>query len=190
MKYIAAIIFYTLTSSVFFVYGIGLERFYIHSMSEKKVWHFYAVNFVLIFFTASFLRFVSGYILLPLGMYFLLPLVFFCATAGAEKAVFILYKKIFPLSNFTAINEKIFTYGIILLSVYTASCYAELLLIILSAFVSLFVFTAVLSAIRVKIGERKKNIGGKLVPVILTSMGFLGFILYFVEISWLLPLFL
>lgn len=190
MNYIAAIIFYTLTSSTLFIYGIGLERLYFHSLSERPVLHFYIKNLIFIFITSSVLWLFSKYVLFPLKFYFLLPLFFITAAVSAEKLISNLYGRLFSSANYTAENEKIFTYGTILFTLYNASSYIELIFIIFTAFLTLFLFTAVLKSVRIKIINGNSNVYGKIMPLTLISLGIIGFILYSADVSWILSIFL
>lgn len=190
MNCLMPIIFYMLACSVLFIYGIGLERLYFHSLSERPVLHFYIKNFVFVLIVSSFLWFFTKFVLFPLKMYFLLPLFLIAIIITGENLISILYKKIFPAAKYTVENEKVFTYGTILFGIYNSSGYSELLFTVFISFLTLFLFTIILKSIRIKIIDRNPHVYTNIMPMTLISLGVIGFTLYLIDVSWILSLFL
>ena len=73
MNFFLIILLYTFVSSILFVYGIGLEHIYIHIENPKKTFSFLIKNITHIFLSITFLWFLSYYVLNPLSLNFLLP---------------------------------------------------------------------------------------------------------------------
>ena len=119
MNFISVFLFYTFASSIVFIYGIGLERLYIHSKSSKTIHIFFIKNSVFIFSAVTFMWFFNLYVLIPTGTSFLLP-VFIITFILLQECLFK-----FILKNFIydVETEAVFTYGLIFFFLYEAASY-------------------------------------------------------------------
>ncbi len=180
MNFISVFLFYTFASSIVFIYGIGLERLYIHSKSSKTIHIFFIKNSVFIFLAVTFMWFFNLYVLIPTGTSFLLP-VFIITFILLQECLFK-----FILKNFIYDVEKeaVFTYGLIFFVLYEAASYIEALAMIVSSIFTGFVFSYILRAVKQKTDYGSTGEQWKPVPLVLISLGFILMAFTLMDTAW------
>lgn len=173
------IIFYTFVSSIVFVYGIGLECIYVYLESPKKIYSFFIKNFIGVFISVSLIWGLCRYVLNPLGADFLLPVL----TIILLETLNFIFRPIWPKFSVLKPEEKIFSWGLVFFCLYQASSYQECIALIVSGFLSLFVFLFVLNAIKLKVEDNEVFTEWKKASLFLISMGLLLSAFYLTDLS-------
>lgn len=195
MNILLMLLFYTFTSSVIFIHGIGLERLFIHSGNKKGLYIFILKTLLLLSIAVTLLWNLNIYILLPFNLYFILPLVAIITVLLLEMAVDILFKKLLAkktfYSNIPGLEEKetVFSCGLVFFVLYEAGSFIEALTIPAAACVGLFIFSHILNAIKQKTDLGNAYSETKEYPLLLMSTGFLVIAFYVTDISWIFDLF-
>ncbi|UTC77796.1 hypothetical protein E4O04_07210 [Treponema sp. OMZ 799] len=173
------IIFYTFVSSIVFVYGIGLECLYVYLESPKKIYSFFIKNVIAVFISVSLIWGLCRYVLNPLGVGFLLPVL----AISFLESLNLIFKLIWPKFICLKPEEKIFSWGLVFFCLYQASTYLECLALIFSGFFSLFVFLFVLNAIKQKTADNETFTEWKKASLFLISMGLMLTAFYLTDLS-------
>ena len=99
-----------------------------------------------------------------------------------EKGVDYLYEGFVYGEKPVAHNERVFTFGTVIFSLYEASTYLELLIIIFLSFAILFIISILLRSIRKKMDAF--NIENKLksLPLLLITLGAIATAFYFLDV--------
>lgn len=182
MNYLDTFIFYSFLSPFIFIYGIGLERLCIISNNTLTHFHFYAKNFILVFLASTFSYIFFKIIAYPLHITFFFPFMMMTLLFFLEKGVDYLYEGFVYGEKPVAHNERVFTFGTVIFSLYEASTYLELLIIIFLSFAILFILSILLRSIRKKIDAF--NIENKLksLPLLLITLGAIATAFYFLDV--------
>ncbi|UTC65398.1 hypothetical protein E4O00_04550 [Treponema sp. OMZ 788] len=173
------IIFYTFVSSIVFVYGIGLECIYIYLDSPKKIYIFFIKNLITVLIAVSVLWGASRYVLNTLGAGFLLPVLTIIFLEGLN----LILKFTLPKFSVLKPEEKIFSWGLVFFCLYQASAYQECMDLIISGFLSLFVFVFVINAIKQKTSDNESFTEWKKASFFLISMGLMLTAFYLTDLS-------
>lgn len=178
MNFFLPVVFYSFVSSIIFVHGIGLEYVYAHIENPRDLVSFIK-NFIFIFVILSLLWPISRYVLNPIGIDFLLPVlaVFFL------ELLDLLFKLLLPKFSVLRPEERLFSWGLVFFCLYQAGEYKECLALIFASFVSFFIFLFILNAIRQKINIGSGLFEWKKASLLLISMGLVLSVLYFTDVS-------
>lgn len=179
---IYALVFYGIISPLLFTYGIGLERLCIMSANRAKKSHFYIKNFVFVFLASSFAYVVFHFVLSPIYLGFSFPVLLIIFLFFLEKGLFYLYDSFISNSYTLAHNERLFTFGTVIVSLYESSSYMELVFIVFMSFIDFIVFTILFRSIRKKIDSFNIETKWRSLPLLLISLGIIATALYFVDI--------
>jgi len=182
---IYSLLFYSIISPLLFSYGIGLERLCIMSANRAKEVHFYAKNFIFVFLASSLAYVIFHFILAPLYLGFTFPFLLIICLFFLEKGLFYLYEGLITSTYTLAHNERLFTFGTVVISLYEASSYIELFFITLTSFVNLIIFTIILRSIRKKANSFNIETKWRSLPLLLISLGIIATALYLVDIYFI-----
>jgi len=182
---IYAIVFYSIISPLLFSYGIGLERLCIMSANRAKEVHFYTKNFLFVFLASSLAYVIFHFILSPLYLGFSFPFLLIIYLFFLEKGVFYLYDGFISKAYTIAHNERLFTFGTVVISLYEASSYIELFFITLASFFNLIIFTIILRSIRKKANSFNIETKWRPLPLLLISLGIVATALYLVDVYFM-----
>ncbi len=178
MNFFALILFYIISSSIIFVYGIGLERLYIFSKNPKGKFIFLLKNFILQIIAITILWFFNEFVLAKINTSFLLP-IFITLVLFLLNEIF---KLVFPKLSVSKDQGFVFYYAPIFLALFIASSYIETLAIIITANFGFLIFSCILNFIKQKTDEGNANKYWKQSPLLLISMGLILTALYFIDI--------
>ena len=184
MFIVSVIFFYTFPASIIFLQGIGLERLSMNARSTRVIIPFILRDGVVILISASISWLLEFYILLPIGIVVVTPLV---ALILVYLCDLILHRMLFRQRKTRLIRERLFSGGIVLFTLYEACTYTELIAILASALVSMLVWSFVLCAVKRRVEESNVSTQWKNAPLLLISMGMVALTLYAWDIAWLTP---
>ena len=181
MSYLNILLFYTVFSPFIFIYGIGFERLCIISNNTISHFHFYAKNFIFVFIASSFSYVFFNFVAYPLHITFFFPFMLMTFLFFLEKGVDYLYEGFVYGEKPIAHNERVFTFGTVIFSLYEATSYFELFIIVLLSFILLFILSTLLRSIRRKMDAF--NIENKLknVPLLLITLAGIATAFYFMD---------
>ena len=183
--FIASLIFfYTLPASLIFLQGIGLERLSMNARSTRAVIPFILRGGSLMVASASISRLLEYYILEPLGIISLTPVIALITVYLCDLA---LHRIFFRRMESQLIRERLFSGGIVIFALYQAFTYIELIAILLSALTSMLVWSFILCAVKRRVEESNVSAQWKNGPLLLISMGLIALALYAWDIAWLMP---
>lgn len=186
--FIASLIFfYTLPASLIFLHGIGLERLSMNARSTRVIIPFILKDGVLMIVSASISRLLEFYILTPLGIVELIPVVALITVYLCER---ILHRILFGHTEHRLIREHLFSGGTVLFALYQAFTYIELITILVSALISMLLWSFILCAVKRRVEESNVSTQWKNAPLLLISMGMIALALYAWDIAWLMHTFL
>ncbi|AGT44922.1 hypothetical protein [Treponema pedis] len=184
MNIFLTVLFYTFASSLIFVYGIGLERVFIHSENKTGLYVFILKTLAKLFLSVSVLWFINIYVLLPIGANFILPVISVLILSLLETADNILFSKFSTPEK----KETVFSWALVFFILYEAGSYTEAVIIIGSACTGLLIFSQILNAIKQKTEEGNAHGEIKAYTLVLLGMGFLTTAFYVTDISWVFGL--
>lgn len=185
MKYLYLLMFYTCISPFVFAHGIGLERLFILSNNNQPNFHFYAKNIIFALISSSISYFLLHFILHPLHLDFFFPIVLLSVLFFLEEGIFYLYENFICDSPTFAKNERIFSFGTVLLSLYEGSSFLEVLFLVLVSFLFMFVFSVLLRSIRKKIDTFNIENKWKALPLLLITLGIICTAFYFMDLFYI-----
>jgi len=130
-----------------------------------------------------------------LNITFLLPSALPAITPVAALIVIylcdlVLQRTLFRQAETRLIRERLFSGGIVIFALYQAFTYIEMIAILVSALVSMLLWSFVLCAVKRRIEESNVSAQWKNAPLLLISMGLIALALYAWDIAWLAPSFL
>lgn len=184
MFIVSLIFFYTFPASIIFLHGIGLERLSMNARSTGAIIPFIVKDGALMLISASISRLLEFYILTPIGITALTPVV---ALITVYLCDLILHRLFFRQTGIRLIRERLFAGGTVVFALYQAFTYIELITILVSALVSMLLWAIVLCAVRRRVEESNVNAQWKNGPLLLISMGMIALALYAWDIAWLMP---
>lgn len=184
MNYFDTLVFYSFLSPFIFIYGIGLERLCIISNNTLSHLHFYAKSFIFVFLSSTFGYIFFNFLAYPLHITFFFPFMLMTLLFFLEKGVDYLYEGFIYQDKPVAHNERVFTFGTVIFSLYEACTYIELIIIIFLSFVLLFILSFLLRSIRKKVDSF--NIENKLksLPLLLLTLGAVATAFYFLDVVY------
>ena len=182
MKYM--LIFYSFISPLMFFCSICFERLCILSGNRLSHKHFYIKNFIFVFFTSSFCYLLFYFVLAPLYLSFLFPVALATSLFFFEKGLFYLYDVFFGENVLIAENERIFSFGLVVISLYESSSYIEMFIITCLSFLILMLFHVLLCSIRRKIDSYNIENKWRGVPLFLVTLGIICTALYFMDLFY------
>jgi len=184
MNYLDTLIYYSFASPFIFIYGIGLERLCILSNNTMTHFHFYAKNFAFVFVATSFAYIFFNFIAYPLHFTFFFPLFLMTLLFFLEKGVDYLYEGFIFANKPIAQNERVFTFGTVIFSLYEATTYLELLIIVFLSFALLFILSVLLRSIRKKMDAFNVENKLKNLPLLLITLGAVATAFYFLDVLY------
>ena len=174
MFIVSLIFFYIFPASLIFLHGIGLERLSMNARSTRVI-----IPFIL--------RLLEYYILIPIGIAAITPV---AALIVIYLCDLVLQRTLFRQVETRLIRERLFSGGIVIFALYQAFTYIEMIAILVSALVSMLLWSFVLCAVKRRIEESNVSAQWKNAPLLLISMGLIALALYAWDIAWLAPSFL
>ena len=183
--FIASLIFfYTFPASLVFLHGIGLERLSMNARSTRAVIPFILRDGAVILISASLSWLLEFSILLPLDIVSITPIAALIIVYLCDLTV---HRIFFKHSESRLIRERLFSGGIVIFALYQAFTYIELIAILVSALVSMLVWSFVLCAVKRRVEESNVSSQWKNAPLLLISMGLIALALYAWDVAWLTP---
>lgn len=179
MNFFLIVLFYTFVSSIVFVYGIGLERIYIHIEKPKQIFPYLIKNIIMIFLSVTLLWFLSYYVLNPLSLNFLLPIL----TVVFLECLNFIFTLILPKFYVLEAEEKVFSWGLVFFCLYQAATYKECLAMIFAGFLSLIVFLFILNAIKQRFESNERLTEWQKASLLFISLGLILSAFYLTDIS-------
>lgn len=173
---------FTIIIPISFLYGIGLDRVMLKSASPKMLVYSLFPDGPLVFISATALWFLLHFVLLPLGLFFLFPVLFVILTAFLEELFFMLLPRFTP----SRLPERGLSYGLGFFALYTASSYIEMLGLLFVGFASFLAVGLLFFTIRRRLDSGYAAYEWKTAPLLLVSLGFIGLALYALDFSWLI----
>ncbi len=178
MNFFMIVLFYLISSSVIFVYGIGLANLYVYIKKPQGIFIFLLKNFILQIAAVSFLWFLNKLVLEEFNISFLLP-VFVSVILFLLNEIL---KFALPKIKFHTEEELVFYYGPVFLSVFIASSYLQAVAMIVAVNLGFLIFSFILNAIKLKTDEGNANNYWKQAPLFLISIGIILTGFYFIDI--------
>ena len=187
MFIVSLIFFYIFPASLIFLHGIGLERLSMNARSTRVIIPFILRDGALMIISASICRLLEYYILIPIGIAAITPV---AALIVIYLCDLVLQRTLFRQAETRLIRERLFSGGIVIFALYQACTYIEMIAILVSALVSMLLWSFVLCAVKRRIEESNVSAQWKNAPLLLISMGLIALALYAWDIAWLAPSFL
>lgn len=184
MAIVSIIFFYTFPASIIFLQGIGLERLSMNARSTRVIIPFILRSGAVMLISASISWLLEFYILLPFGIIAVTPVV---ALIIIYLCDLILHRTLFRQMETKLIRERLFCGGTVLFALYQAFTYIELIAILVSALVSMLLWSFVLCAVKRRVEESNVSAQWKNAPLLLISMGMVALALYAWDMAWLTP---
>ena len=184
MFILSLIFFYTFPASLIFLYGIGLERLSMNARSHRVIIPFILKSGALMLIAAPLSYSFGFYILTPIGLAALTPLLSLIIIYACE----LVFIRVFPgrYEN-RLIRERLFAAGTVIFALYQACSYLELIVILLIALAGMLLWSFVLCAVKRRVDESHVSAQWKNAPLLLISMGIIALALYAWDIAWLIP---
>ena len=183
--FIASLIFfYTFPASLVFLHGIGLERLSMNARSTCAVIPFILRDGAVMLISASLSWLLEFSILLPLDIVSITPIAALIIVYLCDLAV---HRIFFKHSESRLIRERLFSGGTVIFALYQAFTYIELIAILVSALVSMLVWSFMLCAVKRRVEESNVSSQWKNAPLLLISMGLIALALYAWDVAWLTP---
>lgn len=181
MIYLQTFLYYTIFSSIVIIYGIGLSKTVEIGVSlfYKPVFYLKALFTII---SSSVLSWIfTKYILVPLKLVELFPLVslliFICISAFIEALV--------RLTCGFSVSEFVISFLTILLSIFESASILFSILICVSSFVSLFIFVPFGIAFKNKITANGKTIDEKYCALFFIFIAVLILLLTVFDANWI-----
>ena len=184
MFIVSIIFFYTLPASLIFLQGIGLERLSMNARSTRVVIPFILRDGAVMLISASLSWLLEFSILLPLDIVSITPIAALIIVYLCDLAV---HRIFFKHSESRLIRERLFSGGTVIFALYQAFTYIELIAILVSALVSMLVWSFMLCAVKRRVEESNVSSQWKNAPLLLISMGLIALALYAWDVAWLTP---
>lgn len=184
MFIVSIIFFYTLPASLIFLQGIGLERLSMNARSTRVVVPFILRDGAVMLISASLSWLLEFSILLPLDIVSITPIAALIIVYLCDLAV---HRIFFKHSESRLIRERLFSGGTVIFALYQAFTYIELIAILVSALVSMLVWSFMLCAVKRRVEESNVSSQWKNAPLLLISMGLIALALYAWDVAWLTP---
>ena len=187
MFVVSLIFFYTFPASIIFLQGIGLERLSMNARSTRVVIPFILRDGAVMLIAASISWLLEFSVLSPLDIVGITPI---AALIIVYLCDFALHLTVFRKTEMRLIRERVFCGGTVVFALYQAFTYIELITILISALVSMIVWSFAIYAITRRMEESAASTQWKNAPLLLISMGLIALALYAWDIAWLTPAFL
>ena len=184
MFIVSIIFFYTLPASLIFLQGIGLERLSMNARSTRVVIPFILRDGAVMLISASLSWLLEFSSLLPLDIVSITPIAALIIVYLCDLAV---HRIFFKHSESRLIRERLFSGGTVIFALYQAFTYIELIAILVSALVSMLVWSFMLCAVKRRVEESNVSSQWKNAPLLLISMGLIALALYAWDVAWLTP---
>ncbi len=180
MNLLQTILFYSLSCSTIFIYGIGLERSFIDSGKDTA---FYSRIPALLLLTAGtflIVWFPVSRFFVPFNLSYLVPVfsVAICVLAQYGLSLAGLSKTPSPG------EERIFHFGIVFLALFEGQTFFHGLFVILAGIISYTLITTLLFSIRERLRPSRIPSSWKGAPLSLISLGLLSLSFYAPDLSW------
>ncbi len=180
MNILETIVFYALSCSAVFMYGIGMERSFIDS--GKDAAFLLRIPAMLVLSLGSFVILwlpVTAF-LIPFNLSYLVPVVTVTVCVFAQTAFSLTGYGGKPVPG----EERIFYFGIVFLALFEGMSLLNGILVIFSGTLSYVLVTILLFAIRERISPSRIPSAWKGAPISLVSLGLLSLAFYAPDISW------
>jgi Na+-translocating ferredoxin:NAD+ oxidoreductase RnfA subunit len=180
MQLINTFFLYGFACSIILVYGIGLEKSFFGSRPGISFMSRFPIIILEILLSVPSLWFIQQTMLIPAGMYYLVPMtvVLMCGL------IHLLVLLLFPLLRTDDSGERLFTFGLSYLAVAEGLSFTDAMIAAGSGLTALFILSSLLFAIRSRIAPERVHPDLRGSPLILISLGLLSVILYASDISW------
>lgn len=133
MIYIQTLLYYTLFASSVLIYGVGINRIVEVGITKISSILYYVKAIITILSTSMLTWLISNFILLPLGLVELFPLIAFLIFILINTFI----EALIRLTTGKSSTEFIVSFLIILLSVYESVTFLDTVIICVSCFMSL-----------------------------------------------------
>ena len=180
MSILETIMFYAVSCSAVFMYGIGMERSFLDS--GKDIAFFLRIPAMLVLSLGSFivLWYPVSVFLVPFNLSYLVPVL--TVTIGVLMQIGL------SLTGYTEKpvpgEERVFYFGIVLLALFEGTSFLTGILVVLSGILSWVLVTILLFSIRGRISPSRIPYAWKGAPISLVSLGLLSLAFYAPDISW------
>ncbi len=184
MLYLYMLVFYSFVSPFMFGHCVGLERLFILSSNSLSNFHFYAKNFLFATLSSALAYALMQFIFSPLHLTSIFPIALVSLLFFLEKGIFYLYEVFISGEHTLAQNERIFTFGTVILALYEGEGFWQVLFLVCISFVLLFVFARLLRSIRKKIDTFNIENRWRALPLLLTTFGMICTAFYFMDLFY------
>ena len=180
MSILETIMFYAVSCSAVFMYGIGMERSFLDS--GKDIAFFLRIPAMLVLSLGSFivLWYPVSVFLVPFNLSYLAPVL--TVTIGVLMQIGL------SLTGYTEKpvpgEERVFYFGIVLLALFEGTSFLTGILVVLSGILSWVLVTILLFSVRERISPSRIPYAWKGAPISLVSLGLLSLAFYAPDISW------
>ena len=183
MIYIDTFLYYSVFSSMVLIYGIGLNRLTETGDLEFNHITFYLKSIISIFTTIVLSWLIIKYILAPIRLIELYPLIalllFICFNSFIEALI--------RLTTGYATTEFVVSFLIILLSLSESSSLVDTIIICLGCFTSLILLLPIIYTLKTRIINNEKKITEKFYSLFFMFLALLIIVISVLDIVWLNP---
>ena len=184
MRWLYIFTFYSFISPFIFTFCVGVERLVILSANSLLHFHFYVKNFVFTFLTATFSYLLFNFIISPLYLVFAFPVLLAVILIFSEHFIFCIYHSFISDSYTVANEERVFSFGTVILALYESSSYLEVFSIVLLSFLWMIVLNTFLFSIRKKVSFFTVESKWRALPLLLIILGIVSLSLYFMDVFY------
>lgn len=180
-QYLDVVFFYSVSCSILWAYGIGLEKSFFDSRSGSRFMARMPANLAitLVSVLASFK--LQSRLIQPFDLGELMPMTTVLIASIAQTVVY----AVLPANvRDSSTGERVFFLGTVFLAVSEGSSLTAALLIALSAVIAFWISTTLLFSIRERIASAEVRADWRGAPLILASMGLLAVVMHSADVSW------
>ena len=181
MIYISTFLYYTIFSSAVLFYGIGINKISVIGEEKRNQIIFYTKTVLTIFSTAILTYLVVQFMLVPLSLIEIFPLVclliFVAINSFAEGLV--------RLTTGTSSTEFIISFMIALLSVFESTSILDVLIICTSCMAGLLILIPFVLVFRKRIMQNGQKFHEKYICLFFVFLAVLILLISAFDISWL-----
>lgn len=183
MIYLDTFLYYTIFSSIVLVYGIGINRLTDIGTYEFNHITFYIKSLICVFATITLTWVTMTYILVPLGIVEIYPLIALLIFISTNTFI----EALIRLTTGTSATEFIVSFLIILLSLSEGISIVDSIIICLSCFVSLLLLMPIIYTLKSRVLTNGKKMNEKFYSLFFMFLALLIIVLSVLDVMWLNP---
>ncbi len=181
MSYVNTFLYYTLFSSILLIYGVGLNKIVEIGITKFNSLVFYLKAVFTIFSTSILTWLVTNYILVPINMIELFPLISLLIFTCISTFIDVLVR----LTTGTTVPEFAISFFIILISIFESTSILYTMLICFSSFVALLIIVPFSITFKKRVCSNGQRLDNKYYSLFFMFLAILILMISVFDINWL-----